>query len=112
VNNIPFIAKRISLGDTIKAEYDVDDSAYYFDDFVAVSGNSTIRIYYENENIVPETRNLLKRLGCDSEAFLSRNIIAVNVPKKTDYRPIKKYLDEGEKNRMWTYEESCLSHPY
>jgi hypothetical protein len=112
IDNIPFIAKRISLGDTIKAEYDEDDKAYYFDDFVAVSGNSTIRIYFDDENIIEEIREYLKELNCESEAFLSRKLVAVNIPKQIDYKPIKEYLEKGEVNRLWTYEESCLVHQY
>lgn len=50
VDNIPFIAKRISLGDTIKAEYDEKEKMYYFDDFVKTSGNSTIRIFFYADN--------------------------------------------------------------
>ena len=45
VDNIPFIAERVSLGDTIEVEFDEDDKQYYFEDFVASSGNTTVRIY-------------------------------------------------------------------
>lgn len=112
VDNIPFITKRISLGDTIKAEYDENDKAYYFDDFVEVSGNSTIRLFFENENTIQKVRKELESLGCESEAFLARKIVAVNVPKELDYRPVKNYLENGEQNNLWTYEESCLAHEY
>jgi hypothetical protein len=112
VDNIPFIAKRISLGDTIKAEYDDDDKGYYFDDFIEVSGNSTIRLYLEDESIIQKIREQLEKFGCESEAFLSRKLIAVNVPKAVDYKPVKEYLENGEQNELWTYEESCLAHQY
>ncbi len=110
VDNIPFIAKRISLGDTIKAEYDKDEKAFYFDDFVSVSGNTTVRLYFEIENWIEEAREKLKDFGCDTEVFLSRKILAVNVPHDVDYKPIKEYLDEGEQKGKWSYEESCLAH--
>lgn len=112
IDNIPFVAKRISLGDTIKAEYDANDKAYYFDDFVKVSGNSTIRIFFEDENIIQEIRKQLEAFGCESEAFLTRKLIAVNVPKAVSYKPVKEYLENGEQNNLWTYEESCLAHEY
>ncbi|SHM45047.1 protein of unknown function [Chryseobacterium carnipullorum] len=113
VDNIPFIAERISLGDTIEVEYDEDDKQYYFEDFVESSGNTTVRIfvYKDYENKIEETRQWFKENGCDSEVFLDRNIIAVNVPANISYRPIKQYLDEGEGN-VWSYEESCLEHEY
>ena len=112
VANIPFIAKRISLGDTIKAEYDTAENAYYFDDFVAVSGNTTVRIYFEDEHIIEDIRHELNDFGCSGEIFLSRKILAVNVPSSVDYFPIKKYLDNGEQKAKWKYEESCLAHEY
>jgi hypothetical protein len=112
IDNIPFIAKRVSLGDTIKAEYDKDDKAYYFDDFIDVSGNSTVRIYFEDESIIEEVREQLKKYGCESEAFLARKLVAVNIPKAVNYKPVKDYLEKGEDNGLWTYEESCLAHRY
>ena len=113
VDNIPFIAKRIALGDIVRAEYDEEDESYYFDDFVEVSGNSTIRIILlEDESIISEIREHLKLFGCETEVFLHRKIVAVNVPKEVNYYSIKEYLDHGELNKIWTYEESCLAHPY
>jgi hypothetical protein len=110
VDNIPFVAKRISLGDTIKAEYDADEKAFYFDDFVKVSGNTTVRLYFQDINIIEDTRSKLVELGCEGEIFLARKILAVNVPYNIEYKPIKKFLDEGEQQGKWTYEESCLAH--
>lgn len=112
VDNIPFVAKRIALGDTIKVEYDEDEKAYYFDDFLATSGNSTIRLYFADEGLIESTREALKNLGCESEAFLARKIVAVNVPQAVDYRPIRRYLEDGEREDNWQYEEACLSHEY
>ena len=112
IDNIPFVAKRVSLGDTIKVKYDPDEKAYYFDDFVSVSGNTTVRVYFYDEKIIEDTRDVLNGLGCELEAFMARNILAINVPENIDYKPIKKYLDQGEVEGMWQYEESCLAHEY
>ena len=112
VDNIPFVAKRIALGDAISVEYDENDKVYYFNDFIKVSGNSTIRLYFEDENIIQKSREELKKIGCESEALLARKLVAINVPKKTDYIPVKQYLEKGEQNNLWTYEESCLAHHY
>lgn len=113
VDNIPFIAERISLGDTIEAELDEEDEQYYFENFIETSGNSTVRLHVYNDqgDKIEEIRKWLQENGCKSEVFLDRNIIAVNIPKEIDYIPIKEYLDEGEGN-IWTYEESCLEHDY
>lgn len=112
VDNIPFIAKRISLGDTIKAEYDSDDEMYYFDDFVSTSGNSTIRIFFYDDSLIDSTRELLNKHNCESEVLPARSIVAVNIPKEVVYTPIRAFLEEGEEKGNWVYEESCLEHEY
>jgi hypothetical protein len=112
IDNIPVVAKRISLGDTIKAEYDPDDKVFYFDDFVAVSGNTTVRIFFNDDQHIESVREELNKLGCESEGFLQRKIVAVNIPKAVNYRPVKDFLDSGEQQQKWTYEESCLAHKY
>ena len=110
LDNIPFVVKRVSLGDIIKAVYDPEDKVYYFDDFVKVSGNSTIRIYLDDLKHCEKTREKLRNFGCESEFFLARKILAVNIPKEINYIPVKEYLDNGENSGLWSYEESCLAH--
>ena len=110
LDNIPFVAKRVSLGDVIKAEYDSKDEAFYFDDFVAVSGNTTVRIHFHDPKMIFTARKELELLGCESEAFLTRDLIAVNIPCSLSYAPVKQYLEEGERNNYWVYDESCLAH--
>ena len=112
IDNIPIIAKRISLGDTIRAEYDIEDRAYYFDDFLAVSGNTTVRIFLEEVGLIESIRKELDHFGCESEVLTQRKIVAVNIPKEINYKPIKDYLDRGEQEHRWQYEESCLAHEY
>jgi Domain of unknown function (DUF4265) len=91
-------------------QYDADENAFYFGDFVKVSGNTTVRLYFQDINIIEDTRSKLVELGCEAEIFLARKILAVNVPSNIEYGPIKFFLDEGEQQRKWTYEESCLAH--
>lgn len=112
VDNIPFVAKRISLGDTIKAELDQEDNMYYFDDFIATSGNSTVRIYFYNDNDIETVRKWLNENECESEVLKARSVVAINIPKKVNYSFIKNYLEKGEEEKKWTYEESCLEHQY
>jgi hypothetical protein len=112
IDNIPFIAKNISLGDTIKAEYDNEDKVFYFDDFVAESGNTTLRLYFNDISLIEIVRKQLNDYHCESEVLLQRKIVAVNVPKEIEYKPIKEFLDKGEDESKWTYEESCLAHKY
>ena len=110
VDSIPFITKRIALGDIIKAEYDTGDKCYYFDDFISTSGNSTIQILLNDIQFIDKIREELNSFECESEVLLQLNIIAVNVPAQVNYLKIKQYLDFGEQKGLWVYGEICLSH--
>lgn len=112
IDNIPFIAKNVSLGDVVSVEYDEKDGVMYFQDFIAFSGNTTVRIYVYDASIIESTVKAIQQLGGETELFLKRSMIAVNVPKAVLYHPIKLYLDAGEKDHSWTYEESCFCHQY
>lgn len=112
VDNIPIIAKRISLGDTIIAEFNEDDQQYYFDDFIAVSGNTTVRVYLKTDFDIHYIKTKAKENQCQYEVLAVRKIIALNIPKEIEYSPIKKILESGEQSGKWIYEESCLEHNY
>ena len=112
VDNIPFIVNRVALGDIITVEFDDEEKQYYFDSFVKTSGNSTIRLHLENESLTDEVCNILSQFGCISEVLMSRKIVAANVPKEISYKSIKNFLEAGEKEGKWEYEEPCLMHNY
>ena len=95
-----------------KSRIDGEEKAYYFDEFIEMSGNSSIRTYFWDQHAIDSIRNKLGVFGCESEAFLARKIVAMNIPKKVDYTPVKDYLEKGEHEDKWEYEEACLSHQY
>ena len=95
MDNIPFVAKNISCGDTISAEFDEDDNRYYFDNFISTSGNTIVRIFIYNEELIKDIRDWLIKNNCESEVLAVRNIIAVNIPKEITYLPIREFLEKG-----------------
>ena len=112
IDNIPFVAKNVSSGDIIKATFDEEEKRYYFDDFIENSGKSTIRVYILDKSKREELEKYILENNCEYEGFEQRNIIAINVLKEVDYKPLKNYLDIGESRQFWSYEESCLEHIY
>lgn len=112
IDNIPFVAKNVSSGDIIKATFDEEEKRYYFDDLIENSGNSTIRVYILDKSKREELEKYILENNCEYEGFEQRNIIAINVLKEADYKPLKNYLDIGERRQFWSYEESCLEHIY
>ena len=45
-----------------------------------------------------------ERMSCESEEFTATKILAINIPKEADHRPIKQMLVEGLKSNKWGYE--------
>lgn len=113
LDNIPFVAKNISCEDIFAVEYDADENEYYFDYLMAVSGNSTLRVFlYNDSDVLPLKHELLDKYGCESEGYLEGKTLAVNVPKGINYKPVRDFLMQGEETGRWTFEESCLAHDY
>jgi hypothetical protein len=108
VDNIPFYIKSVALGDIFSAT--IKDDFLYGDDLIKPSGNSTIRILFDDVSLVQITRDILeKTYNCTSELSNLANLIAINIPLNEDYGVIKKYLQNGEDSEKWQYEEGCLS---
>ena len=112
IDNIPFVAKRVALGDIIKAEFDKSDGLYYFESFVEVSGNSTVRLYFNDGSKIQSTADDLTKMGCKGEILPQKNILAINIPKEVLYLPIKNFLEAGFLEGKRDYEEACLCHEY
>ena|SRR5438552_2202881 len=108
INNIPFFAPNIALGDVVSAEE--DGGVLYFEELIKPSGHSTIQIIFFNEDDVKRVEKDLEKLGCTWEGSHIKTLIAVDIPKDVPYSTVKEYLDKGEKENRWSYKEACLSH--
>jgi len=72
------------------------------------SGHSTVRLWFASEQEVQPVREALKSMGCSSEVSDQPRLVAVDIPPTIAYEDIRSYLDEGESNGKWDYEEACL----
>ncbi|PSL19889.1 DUF4265 domain-containing protein [Chitinophaga ginsengisoli] len=110
LDNIPCVAKNISLGDAISVEYDEGEEKFYFEDFIAYSGNSTLRLIIEDDQFRKEVRKVFEdSFKCACEVLAQMNTLAINIPKDQNYRLIKEYVNVGSSDGKWQYVESCLS---
>jgi Domain of unknown function (DUF4265) len=107
LDNILFYAKEFSWGDLIKAKE--RNGELYAEAMVRESGHSTIRLLFKNSEDVQNTRDQLKEMNCDSELSNYEKLVAVNVPPQVSYKKLILFLDEGEKNGNWEYQEACIS---
>jgi|SRR5690242_4819006 hypothetical protein len=107
INNIPFFASNIALGDIVSVTK--DDGALYFEELINPSGDSTVQIIFLNVNDKKIVEKKLENFGCTWEGSHLKNLIAVDIPKEVSYPIVKEYLDKGEKENKWSYREACLS---
>jgi hypothetical protein len=106
IDNIPFFAKNIALGDIISVED--DNGELYFDRLIEASGNSVVRLVIFDEKEVDNIGNELVKLGCGWEGSHIKSLISVNIPKDVSYKKVKEYLDLGEQKKVFEYQEACL----
>ena len=111
LDNSPFYAYGVSLGDTVLAPHDRDEGFPTFKGVVSKSGNRTVRVAFDSpvqagsssDHVLQD----LVRLGCDYEGA-NRRYIVVNVPAAVDLSAVVKCLVDC--NAEWehadpTYEE-------
>jgi len=108
IDNIPFYAKELALGDVGSTETD-PDGVPWFKTLVRPSGHSTVRLWFSNPNDVVRIRDDLKRMGCASEVSDQPRLVAVDIPPGVPYPSVKAFLDKGERDGTFEYQEACLA---
>ncbi|SHN37620.1 DUF4265 domain-containing protein [Mucilaginibacter sp. OK098] len=108
LKNILFYAPGYSWGDLVRVE---DRSGeLYVTDLIEESGHSTVRIIFYDEETIKQVTERLINMGCSYEGGNIPTLISVDISPEIDYKPIRDFLEEGEKNEIWSYEEACLAH--
>jgi hypothetical protein len=114
LESAPFFAPKIAMGDIVWAENSPLDGILTYRKTVQPSGNSTIHVIIMDEAYAIETvREIFTDMGCLS-AELNHKYFALTIPAAVDYFPVKRKLDELEKQGALDYAESGLSakHEY
>ncbi len=107
IDNIPFFATSISLGDMVSVDY--EDGVLYFDTLIEESGSSTINLVSYQDATQKDIGIGFEELGCDWEGSHIPSYISINIPKNISYLSIKNFLEEGVEKRLWDYKEACIS---
>lgn len=107
IDNIPFYVTGLALGDIVGAEPDIDGVLWY-SKLIRPSKHSTIQVLLASEKDIDLVRGELQRMGCASEVSDIRRLVAVNVPPSVSYETVKAFLDRGEHEGIFEYQEACL----
>jgi hypothetical protein len=100
IDNVPFFAKNIAVGDTVSA-IKTDKEWYMFDRVLTRGGHSTFRIWL-SERAVPSRDAVMqhiRELGGQTELTLER-LIAIDAPPKNEPE-VWDYLSAGREIGEW-----------
>lgn len=105
IDSIPFFVRGIAWKDEISIQKIADE--YHFDKLINPSGHSVLRVIVDPIN-AQEVRDMLQKLGCDTEQSHLPNLFSVDVPPTISLKHILELLKTGEDAGRWEYEEACL----
>jgi Domain of unknown function (DUF4265) len=111
LENSPFYCKGVSYLDVVRARY--RDGQYEFAGVVSRSGHSTYRLIIDQENVAFRLWwKKLQDLGCTYESgeFRGKKLFTVDVPVSADIYAVYRVLEEGEKEKIWLFEEGHVGH--
>ena len=108
IKSIPVHASKIALYDLIGTRK--RDGVLYLHKIIESSGRSVIQMIVFKDRQIKAIGKDLEQFGCMWRRSDDKHLIAFDVPKHVPYRPIKDWLDQGEREQRWGYREACLSH--
>lgn len=109
VLNSPFYAKGVSYLDEV--HFTVEDDVPYFLEIFQKGGHSTYRIlqkYEDQKKIFVQNWRPLEDLGCTYESKIAADqvLYSVDVPPEADIKQVYTFLEKGEKEGVWFFEEA------
>jgi len=111
LDNVPFFAYGLSLGDKVYAR-PTSESILEYSDVAERGGHSTYRVVLSDS--VAGTRaeaywQELQALGCDREIATSR-LWAFDLAPGVDIHRVYRVLEKAEAEGTWTFEEAHVGH--
>jgi Domain of unknown function (DUF4265) len=117
LRNSPFFAEGVSFLDIVGTKPDRDGDGLEFAGVIERSGHSTYLILVPADSIdFAENWKVLEDLGCSYESKTlamkggKKILYAVDVPPGADIDAVYESLSDGERNGVWTFQESHVGH--
>lgn len=109
LDNIPFFAYGIAPGDELSVSRDASGDLWY-KDLVKPNGGSVFRLHAPDQAGIERIRGELLDLGLPSEVDKASRLVALEVPRGADIRPLLEYLMDGQASERFDFEEAVLRH--
>lgn len=109
VENIPFFAFGVSLGDRVAVHK--DENALWSTSVVEQAGHCTVRVVMHDIGEVAGVRAALRSMGCSSELSNFPQLIAVDIPPEADVQQVLAWLRAQGRERadFFEFEEANVS---
>jgi hypothetical protein len=110
LDNVPFFAYGLSLGDRVYAR-PMADSILEYSGVAARGGHSTYRVVLDESagTRAEEYWQELQELGCEREIAASR-LWAFDLGSGVDIHRVYRVLEKAEAEGTWTFEEAHVGH--
>jgi hypothetical protein len=111
LRNVPFYVYGYSEQDIVNAEE--NESRLTVTGIVERGGHSTYRIFLPGQTTEEQFNKewvSLGELGCTYERATKR-LIAIDVPPHANVYAVYDVLQNGERDRLWEFEEGHCGHP-
>lgn len=110
IDNAPFFAEEIAVGDEVRCGKYPDKKNYQFEKVVEVGGNKTVSVIFINDACKEGVYQYFRKIGCYCEygEFVDFNMLAVDIDEKVDYQKVKEYLSCMESKGFLSYAELCV----
>lgn len=113
LDNMPFYAYSVSLGDVVYAPKDPDEGRATYRSVLQKSGNRTVRVFFDDP-VQPGSASddLLKEmvnLGCEYEGATSRYIV-ITIPPRIELATIRDFLVDNA--LTWEHADPSYSELY
>ena len=93
VRNIPFFIENLAFKDLIQISKS-DDELYEVEKILKRSGNSTLLVLIDDENIKNEVLFSIKKFGCRYETGILKGYYTINVPPEVDVDDLESILEK------------------
>jgi hypothetical protein len=104
LDNIPFFAKGVALGDIVESTT-AGDGALEFESVVRRGGHSTFRILLLKKHPADPRRTMDELIAKGLSVEEDAGLLAVDVPPDVPLGPIRDYLFDGIDSGRWEVEE-------
>jgi len=111
VRNVPYYVKNVSVEDVVAVQK--QDSKLFFSMVSKRAGHSTYRIMLDaqaDDKKFGQYWNKLEEIGCTYERGQG-SLYAMDVPSETNIYKTYEFLEVGEKDGIWDFEEGHCGHP-